>query len=54
MPQIVYSEQANRDIVRLAEFVQEIEPNLKQRVIVSALNPKVKPTLKAAMAALFE
>ena len=35
MPQIVYSEQANRDIVRLAEFMQEIEPNLKQRVIYS-------------------
>jgi len=33
MSQIIYTEQANRDIVRLAEFMQEIEPSLKQRVI---------------------
>jgi plasmid stabilization system protein ParE len=33
MPQIIYSEQANRDIVRFVEFMQEIEPSLKQRVI---------------------
>jgi len=35
MSQIIYSEQANRDIVRLAEFLHEIEPNLKQRVILT-------------------
>ncbi|MFI3198443.1 MAG: type II toxin-antitoxin system RelE/ParE family toxin [Methylococcaceae bacterium] len=33
MPQIIYSEQANSDIVRFVEFMQEIEPSLKQRVI---------------------
>jgi plasmid stabilization system protein ParE len=35
MPQIIYSEQANRDIVRLVAFIQEIEPRLKQRVIAT-------------------
>lgn len=38
MPQIIYSEQANRDIARFAEFVQEIEPSLKQRVISTILD----------------
>ena len=33
MSQIIYTEQANRDIVRFAEFMQESEPSLKQRVI---------------------
>jgi len=33
MSQIIYSEQASKDIVRFAEFIQEIEPNLKKRII---------------------
>ena len=37
MPQIIYSEQATGDIVRLAEFLEEIEPGLKQKVISAIL-----------------
>jgi plasmid stabilization system protein ParE len=33
MSQIIYSEQASQDIIRFAEFIQEIEPNLKKRII---------------------
>ena len=37
MSRIIYSDQANRDIVRLADFMQEIEPSIKQRVILTIL-----------------
>lgn len=37
MPQIIYSEQATSDIVRLAEFLEEIAPSLKQKVITTIL-----------------
>lgn len=37
MPQIIYSEQATSDIVRVAEFIEEIEPRLKQKVIATLL-----------------
>jgi addiction module RelE/StbE family toxin len=38
MSQIVYSGQSNRDLVRLAESMQEIEPRMRKRVIETILN----------------
>jgi addiction module RelE/StbE family toxin len=37
MPQVIYSEQATSDIVRLAEFLEKIEPSLRQKVILTIL-----------------
>lgn len=35
MPQIIYSDKARSDLIRVAEFMAEIEPNLKGRVILT-------------------
>ena len=37
MPRIIYSEQATRDIVRLADFLEAVEPHLKPLVIATLL-----------------
>ncbi len=38
MPRIIFTDQANRDIVRLADFMQEVDPSLKKRLITTILD----------------
>lgn len=35
MSQIVYSNQSSRDLIRLSEFMQAMEPTLKKRVVLT-------------------
>jgi plasmid stabilization system protein ParE len=38
MPQIIYSDQSNRDLARLSEFMAKIEPTLRSRVVITIVN----------------
>jgi plasmid stabilization system protein ParE len=38
MPQIIYSDQSNRDLARLSGFMAEIDPSLKSRMILTIVN----------------
>ena len=37
MPRVIYTDQANRDLVRLAQFLREKDPELGKRVVVTIL-----------------
>lgn len=37
MPQIIYSDRVEIDLIRVSEFMAEIEPNLKSKVVVTIL-----------------